>query len=114
MTRELDALVAEKVMEYSLSPLPVYDGTERYDKGDGSGWLTSLAHYSTSIVDAWMVVEKMLEDGYYVDIHHDLCAWSAEFIHADKPDERFTADWKQSLEAQICEAALKAVEHEND
>ena len=66
--------------------------------------------YCTRIADAWLVVEKMNGDGYIVEIVNDLVAWSVCFIHADG-DVKYTADWKQPLEAQICLAALKAMEN---
>ena len=66
-----------------------------------------LKCYGTSIEAAWEVVKKLNSSGHVVEIIHDCVAWSVVFHNIDT-DERFTADWKQSLEAQICKAALKA------
>ena len=109
--RELDALIAEKVLGLS----GVRDG-KSWLYGDNwthnkEGVLCLVPHYSTQIADAWLVVEKMLENGYMPTITHDLVAWSVCFIHIDKLEEKFIdRKWRNGLATQICVAALKAVE----
>ena len=116
---ELDALVAEKVMgaywterENVCRILWNAEGVEMvmeewYEKG----WVPSTAplpEYSTRIQDAWLVVEKLNNDGYVVEIVNDCVAWNVSFTHVDD-GKKHIADWKNSLETQICLAALKAV-----
>ena len=66
-------------------------------------------HYSTQIADAWLVVEKLNNDGYVVEIVNDCVAWNVSFTHVDD-GKKHVADWKNSLETQICLAALAVVE----
>ena len=54
--RELDAKVAGELFGW---------------KKDHWDWEFSLPHYSTSIAAAMLVVEKLIEMGYYVDIGVD-------------------------------------------
>ena len=107
--RELDALIAEKVLGLS----GVRDG-KSWLYGDNwthnkEGVLCLVPHYSTQIADAWLVVEKMKDSGYCVELFYDMVAWSVSFMHIDR-DEKHGADWRNSIETQICLAALKAVE----
>ena len=61
--REMDALVAEKVMGYTLSELslPAYPKYKLFDieSGEFSGYVKEVPHYSTDIADAWEVVKRM-------------------------------------------------------
>jgi hypothetical protein len=57
--RELDALIAEKVMEWK----DVSNGTGVYLSEIGIELHSHIRHYSTNISDAWEVVEKMHELG---------------------------------------------------
>lgn len=76
--RELDALVAEKVMEDPCPTVDIYTASVApWPKGPSHTWgISTLVstgerswyyrgpRYSTSIADAWRVVEKMKEDGW--------------------------------------------------
>lgn len=76
--RELDAVIAEKVMGMALD-----DIFEHEEMGDELGWvpistvpLETVPHYSTSIADAWLVVEKL----------KDTCGFSLDYVRGrDKP-----------------------------
>ncbi len=101
MTRELDALVAEKVMGHEFCP--VHHSLFCCGRG---------AHYSTSIADAWMVVEKMETDNPWSFI-----LWTRTNIvqvveHGH--DGGYVADVGpcEAMPEAICKAALKAVGHE--
>lgn len=64
--RELDALIAEKVFGWKLEEhcglkRMVWKGPPDYDVT----WLENPPAYSTSIADAWLVVEKLRELGFY-------------------------------------------------
>lgn len=110
MTRELDALVAEKVMGFDKHIVSKVDGLPYAD----------VPHYSTSIADAWMVVEKMCQmaDSGELDYEHgnfhieyrghwqDGEVWSAGFKYYDATSIWATADTAPEV---ICLAALKAV-----
>ena len=118
--RELDALIDEKIFGFHVAE-GEHDVTL---SGDGVYWMSvdgrrlrvaskngELPHYSTQIAAAWLVVEKMNNDGYCVEIFHDMVAWSVCFMHINTA-EKHCADWKHSVETQICLAALAAVEYE--
>jgi hypothetical protein len=61
--REMDALIAEKIMGYTLSELslPAYPKYKLFDieSGEFSGYVKEVPHYSTDIADAWEVVKRM-------------------------------------------------------
>ena len=61
--REMDALLAEKVMGYTLSELslPAYPKYKLFDieSGEFSGYVKEVPHYSTDIAASWEVVERM-------------------------------------------------------
>ncbi len=75
--RELDALVAEKVMGLTVKLMydPGFIDIGPWEKVDGvsdppdaiEGWCP-VADYSTSIAAAWEVWEKLIEDGWYPDL----------------------------------------------
>lgn len=81
--RELDALVAEKVMGWvwwhntdaDLTILVPSDQSwpDKWHFASGAGNCTKPAdhgapHYSTDIADAWEVVERLRERGYYLEL----------------------------------------------
>lgn len=110
--RELDALVAEKVMgwiswrngrEETLNP-PLNESEERvhgiYPKPE-------IPHYSTSIADAWQVVEAF--DVYHIS--KTIVVPPARWFHAtltrfDK--DQFGAEAGESIPHAVCLAALAA------
>ena len=126
--RELDALIAEKVM--GLSPMkgkgmdggywdpvkkrtqmikdsPLHDARKKlgiaYDApGDGF-----LLNYSSDIGSAWTVVEKMRDGGWNICLA-TVKKGSAAVI---TKEGRFTGDepYAESMPRAICLAALKAV-----
>lgn len=89
--REIDALVAEKVMgfrrpsEKSISAMLPFNTWPR--------------HYSTSIADAWTVVEKIRDDNFNLEEHGT--HWKAHFGSEWAGDE--------SAPRAICIAALRSV-----
>jgi Phage ABA sandwich domain len=94
---ELDALVYEKVFgnrPFKRDPL-----VPRF-----------LPHYSTSIADAWKVMEK-LGDGCVNEFrtHRSCvgrCGWHAHFGNLDLPN---VDAWSDTAPHAICLAALRAV-----
>ena len=59
--RELDALVAERVMGWKYLPAGAHPNlhSEAWTNDDGASAVFDPPPYSTSIQDAWQVVEKM-------------------------------------------------------
>jgi hypothetical protein len=118
--RELDALVAEKVMGWiigypladapdGMPPRPPGDTRSHYD------YPVLVPAYSTDITAAWQVVEKMEDLGYHwrfanVIPSSDPIVYTMKFMRmdTDAKETEFTAP------LAICRAALKAVEVEND
>ena len=116
--RELDALVAEKVMGFCLCP---YDPKwMRADTGsgiwiDGDTWrctdhgkpaFTPWRSYSTDIAAAWEVVEKMRED-YEPRIELWDEGWEVTILTGT--DRGSASGRALTAPLAICRAALKAV-----
>ena len=109
--RELDAQVAE-LMGWIKNPPNVR----------GIGWLTDDGRmsgkplpYSTDIKAAFMVVDKLVEMGYYVDIGID--EYGAQ-VQLDRYEDHWKLNNVESTRADtlpeaICLAALKAVDNNN-
>ena len=117
MTRELDAQVAEEVMGWKVNR-DTWRVRKPHSDKENTYWDVPLTagewgafNPSTRIQDAKLVWEKMGNNGYCIEIVNDLVAWSVVFTHIDSGN-KYTADWKNSLEAQVCLAALEAVSHE--
>ena len=104
--RELDALIAERVMGEMWGVGPNLEDT--------------LPHFSTQIADAWLVVDKLGEMGWYVTLFRTRCYWKVVLGHY--PYEAVPEIKKHNPETHegigpyieaplaICLAALKAVE----
>ena len=107
--RELDALVAEKVMEWEWRGL-----SHGWYHGEGRLFLDEdeLPHYSTQIADAWLVVEKLVGDGFYVDIgvQEDRAQVQLETLTDRSWTIRVGSTEAPTAPLAICLAALKVVE----
>lgn len=128
--RELDALVAEKVMGLPCPGLPTDNAYSYIGRVEREGWYLQSsgydsgdvreivpAPYSTSIAAAWEVVEKLKADGW--DIHIDSMGfnndiegeWRTFFSHPhEMGDQRahVFGDGDTVAEA-VCKSALAAV-----
>lgn len=116
-SRELDALVAEKVMGYERAMMIAPTG------GPAQGcWVRSpdkvfwdrhdsLPHYSTEISAAWDVVEKLTDGDFSLSIerYHEL--YTEVFLSRKGPDEYRAPAIVAGKTAPhaICLAALKSV-----
>jgi hypothetical protein len=115
-SRGLDALVAEKVMGWTVA----YDKLNGYDVEDGEGAIGfppgeeiipnvsvpyAIEDYSTDIRDAWRVVEKMRADGYGADINVRDDYMECDFWRGNHTDGVASAD---TVPEAICLAALRA------
>lgn len=110
--RELDALIAEKVM-----------GLKYEFEGDSPIYAPNdfLPHYSTEIASAWEVIDKMWRDGEWrVTVFYggdEARWWGAEFAYdANHLGAAYHALYDRKVEARadtaplaICRAALLAV-----
>ena len=117
--RELDALVAEKVM--GLHEFAAYAGNHKASLGWGNpeadmtrGELHSLPHYSTDITAAWKVVEKIKStlpkdgpNGSFSMIFEDGIWFVGYYEHENGWLNYFSSE---SAPHAICLAALNAVE----
>lgn len=100
--RELDALVAEKVMGFEVTnyePIGIRKG----------GWILPIPNYSTEIKDAWEVVEKLNLFEKYLLAKSDV-NWciGGDFSRELSFEEQAIASGNTAPLA-ICRAALKVM-----
>ena len=119
--RELDALIAEKVMGLTRHDESyVAEGVGkvlRFVWRDGCGTCVYsgdmfLPHYSTNIADAWGVVRKMgmvlIENSGEAFGQPD--EWNVQFVgHDSEGEPHWVSASASTCELAICLAALKAV-----
>ena len=122
--RELDALVAEKVMgwvwmkevstiflfERTLLP-PLFESKVDHSGDDAFIIMPEIPDYSTDIAEAWEVVEKLKHLAFNVHHRYNTGVWTAYFTDGE---ELFACAEDITGEAPlaICLAALKAVGYE--
>ncbi|WP_199425796.1 BC1872 family protein [Thermaerobacillus caldiproteolyticus] len=109
--REIDRLVAEHVMGWE----PVYDdgdlisfvtefGILFFSDDDEREWSPTI-----DIADAWQVVEKLIDEGYDINVYNHNKEFNVE-INIEEDDKHL---WfygeADSAPLAICLAALKAV-----
>ena len=117
--RELDALVAEKVMGCTLR-WDTWRGTgERYPHcacTDGAGphscgdevWHEELAYYSTEIAAAWTVVEAPVAKGFKVNVMNRASGWACHVVaNPGQQTERVVYEHHDTAPLAICLAALE-------
>jgi len=129
--KELDTLVAEKVMGHPMPDIIPEDALDlylagspihcdswtcvcRYDEGDTPKWVPDP--YSTDISAAWLVVEKLKKDWDCIDLIWDAGAWDMCLENYDSHRKFYLgkesgATYEELPEA-ICKAALIAIESE--
>ena len=108
--RELDALVAEKVMGLRYTPVGSHPNlhSEAWYIPAEESFIWNPPPYSTSIADAWLVVEKMHPD-YAFQLQYVTHRYVAIFWC----DAAHTYSASSDIPASaICLAALKAVGEE--
>lgn len=135
-SRELDTLVAEKVMEHKIFHDHGYSfitsGREAFDKmiardsmfwegtKDKSEYCWQLPAYSTDIAAAWAVVKEMATRGWRLTLEammlhrKEIRAYTVEFERWVGDDlEMVSISEIKTAPMAICLTALKAVEEEN-
>jgi hypothetical protein len=113
--RELDALVAERVMGKVFRRYPLgsvgaesMGGWEPFFE-DGTITFGGPPRYSADMADAWAVVEAMRGRGWRIDLAQASDdSWGAEFYRLDS--ERTATAQMDTAALAICRAALAAVE----
>jgi len=122
--REMDVLIAEKVMGYTLSELslPAYPKYKLFDieSGEFSGYVKEVPHYSTDIADAWEVVkrmpipfklEKCWEKAYQIGPEGWSACWctDADCEGCNENSRCTNGDdaWAETAPLAICRCALK-------
>lgn len=112
--REFDALIAEKVMGLLGVHLDPFDGEPLYRKMPNPlGW-SFVPQYSTSIQDAWMVVEKlrvMLRKDFQITLYVSPDDEAHRYEVAITPKSGpATVEQGETMPLAICLAALHAVQ----
>jgi hypothetical protein len=109
--RELDALIAEKVMGWNMSPAPFGTTQDVYQCWHQENRPLMTIHMwtpSTDITAAWEVIEKMKDKGWGYIFVNGPTETSTNFWFYKTDDENHTASSMNEPHA-ICLAALKAV-----
>jgi hypothetical protein len=108
--RELDALVAEKVMGWTYYPLAGRWAVPNSRPESNTVANPDFPRYSADIAAAWEVVEKLGNEGCYIGASIQLSPNGRAGCSFHSPD---TGDhamiWNDSAPRAICLAALKAV-----
>lgn len=108
--RELDALVAEKVLGLDVDRIP-----DSFWCIGQDGTAFRIPDYSTDIAAAMMVWQHLRQSGRWccltIRSDYDLC-WRVELVHDNSAHDRPTIvlDGEDSLPLAICRAALLAAE----
>ena len=102
--REMDALVAEKVMGYEDMGIGIGLRFQKPSK-DGVKVLYELPGYSTRIVAAWEVVEKLRERSIALTIT-TMGPRDQVHVFTTHNGERMTKVWDDTAPLAICRAAL--------
>jgi hypothetical protein len=103
--RELDMLIAEKVMGYEYHPTKRYMAPKNYRDRDGFRvWDEDIPHYSTDIAAAWEVVTKLAEEGKQIRISNKAMGNNYWWSYIEEG-----AAQGESAPHAICLAALKAL-----
>ena len=106
--RELDALIAEKVMGLHITKESRHTDCPVYDIQDAGRFFAPISPYSTSIAAAWEVVEKVA-DPWVWSLSNYHGEWESELTRIDIDHQGVYAS-APTAPLAICHAALKAIE----
>ncbi|MGC4378284.1 hypothetical protein WD019_15350 [Fictibacillus sp. Mic-4] len=109
--KELDALIAEKVMGWKVAYYPTIDIFEAYDEERNPIILGKHFSPSTNISDAWLVVEWLESNigGISLESHCDERRYSFRVFNGT----HWIVARAETAPLAICLAALKCVEGGN-
>lgn len=110
--RELDALMAEKVMGYEHLPFPAVPAFQRPTEG-GVEMLFELPHYSADIAAAWEIVEEVHRLGLNVSVWKGRL-WCCGFYTKSETPQEMGHSYSDTAPLAICRAALLAVMEVDD
>lgn len=114
--RELDALVAEKVMGWTnVNPKEPYDlpvSGVAFGKGSPDGMSRGpIPYYSTILAAAWQVLETLRARGFLMVVSSPTpgrTLWDVRGWRPEQNDRRFIAHG-ETVELAICRAALEVM-----
>lgn len=102
--REMDALIAERVMDYKL-----IDGPESLEVGKMMYYTPDqIPAFSTNIGAAWLVAEKMNRDYFTLEIHSSVLSGAGVRFWGPNSGPTYSAT-AETVPLAICRAALIAV-----
>jgi hypothetical protein len=116
----MDALLAEKVMGYTLSDLSLlaYPKYKLFDieSGEFSGYVKEVPHYSTDIAAAWQVVRKIQQD-FFINLicgrnegrKNGRIGYNCDIGYYENNGAPEWYSDSQTAPLAICRAALKAM-----
>lgn len=112
--RELDALVAVKVMGWSRGPA-TNPPNRHWPLDESRAWRApfapharALPHYSTDYGDAWLVVDAMYARGWYATLRYMTDGFVAEFDNLTHTFVAHVDPRDGGIALAICHAALAA------
>lgn len=113
--REVDALVAERVMGLVPCTAESHRSGEApwscHARGDSPDQGGETAHFSTDMDAAWPVVEAMQGRGFVFTLRYrDSGGWRACFMTRPTTENRSPSRVADTAPLAICRAALAAVE----
>jgi hypothetical protein len=120
--REMDALIAEKVMGAKWLPIPPGYEALYHPRGDGRAWAAryietheggtedACPHFSTDIAAAWLVVENMVARCWKLDVQNRFAPTWGCHVHFAAPNYSKVFETADSAPLAICRAALVAIE----
>lgn len=106
--RELDALVAEKVMGHRIFQPPPLTLDQAWEVRPNNTEGRPLLPYSTDIIAAWQVVAKLMDSHFMVSVNcsHESGWWAVVYPSSGPAIE---SEYASSGPHAICLAALEAV-----
>lgn len=124
---ERNKLIGEKIMEWTVVEghsdfckrenclnreerfgIKKADGCFSFGKTEAEAWDQSMPRFWERIEDAWEIVRKMREDGYFFEIIENI--WKNVEVYFMKPYAQWPRPYASESNAveAICKAALKA------
>lgn len=113
--REMDVLVAERVMELKVEKFLANIGSRLLCRStNSSGKTQPIPSYSTDITPPMEVVEKLKARGWMIELSNLSDGWLAMLHHIAAEEPHIDVGKAPGISLAICRAALKAVENTYD
>lgn len=107
--RELDRMVAEKVMGWQLAEAWTPGSQEPWWR-KADGWMVPLPPFTTDIAAAWQVVERMRELGWYYGVSGSISIGEIAMFRVLGDAALVRSGTASTAPEAICRAALAALE----